>query len=416
MSIGLQQIWAKTEPFQSILTHSFISGIVAQVIVHKMIVPGVRNKLLALLSCTPEKFTDWIGYLVSLHDVGKIEGQFQYRWLPMKESMDKEGVKPDFPALNQIRHEKTTWRCLRERLWKEASNQSAAKFYADILEVHHQGKSGTEGDRQDLFWNHLQEEFEHWMRLRFLRSEELFLPPLGKENRGSVGALLLGIVILSDWIASSNYFAQAELWINQPDGEEHAKCLAEKFLMLSGLTSQAADFGNEFHDVWPNIPRDVMRGLQSETEALFQQAQERISVVLLEAPMGEGKTEAGIYAGIRMAKQWGKSGFYVGLPTAATSNQMVGRMRTLLKLHQFPDSVRLLHSMAWLVDGDNTQSWPKFETEEERYASSWLLPVRRGLLSSYAVGTVDQAMMSVLLVKYGVLRLLGLAEKNFGDR
>ena len=48
MSIGLQQIWAKTEPFQSILTHSFISGIVAQVIVHKMIVPGVRNKLLAL--------------------------------------------------------------------------------------------------------------------------------------------------------------------------------------------------------------------------------------------------------------------------------------------------------------------------------------------------------------------------------
>lgn len=251
MSIGLQQIWAKTEPFQSILTHSFISGIVAQVIVHKMIVPGVRNKLLALLSCTPEKFTDWIGYLVSLHDVGKIEGQFQYRWLPMKESMDKEGVKPDFPALNQIRHEKTTWRCLRERLWKEASNQSAAKFYADILEVHHQGKSGTEGDRQDLFWNHLQEEFEHWMRLRFLRSEELFLPPLGKENRGSVGALLLGIVILSDWIASSNYFAQAELWINQPDGEEHAKCLAEKFLMLSGLTSQAADFGNEFHDVCP---------------------------------------------------------------------------------------------------------------------------------------------------------------------
>ena len=123
MSIGLQQIWAKTEPFQSILTHSFISGIVAQVIVHKMIVPGVRNKLLALLSCTPEKFTDWIGYLVSLHDVGKIEGQFQYRWLPMKESMDKEGVKPDFPALNQIRHEKTTWRCLRERLWKEASGR-----------------------------------------------------------------------------------------------------------------------------------------------------------------------------------------------------------------------------------------------------------------------------------------------------
>ena len=36
---------------------------------------------------------------------------------------------------------------------------------------------------------------------------------------------------------------------------------------------------------------------------------------------------------------------------------------------------------------------------------------RRGLLGSYAVGTVDQAMMSVLMIKYGVLRLLGLAQK-----
>ena len=61
MSIGLQQIWAKTEPFQSILTHSFISGIVAQVIVHKMIVPGVRNKLLALQQLPPIRWLDVCG-------------------------------------------------------------------------------------------------------------------------------------------------------------------------------------------------------------------------------------------------------------------------------------------------------------------------------------------------------------------
>lgn len=62
MSIGLQQIWAKTEPFQSILTHSFISGIVAQVIVHKMIVPGVRNKLLAVIIVHSREIyrLDWI--------------------------------------------------------------------------------------------------------------------------------------------------------------------------------------------------------------------------------------------------------------------------------------------------------------------------------------------------------------------
>ena len=56
------------------------------------------------------------------------------------------------------------------------------------------------------------------MRLRFYALRNYFYPLLGKKTGGSVGALLLGIVILSDWIASSNYFAQAELWINQPDG------------------------------------------------------------------------------------------------------------------------------------------------------------------------------------------------------
>lgn len=412
IKISLSQVWAKTDPYQSILTHSTLSGIVAQVIVKKMLVSGVRKRLLTTLSCTEEQFLDWIGYVVSLHDIGKVEGQFQYRWPPMKEKMDKSGIQPAFLDTVPVRHEKTTCRCLKDRIWKNIGDRSSVRFYAGILEVHHQGKSGAEGEQQNRFWNQLQDEMEFQMRRRFLHSDQVFLPAVAKKDRGCVGALLLGIVILSDWVASSDYFSQAESWFSQPDAQKTAERLAEHFLDVSGLTVKNASFGMDFHSVWPNISRRGMRGLQNEVEKLFQETQERISVVLLEAPMGEGKTEAGIYAALQMAQQWGKCGFYVGLPTAATSNQMVGRMRSLLEMHQFSDSVRLLHSMAWLVDGQENQPWPKFETEEERYASGWLLPVRRGLLGSYAVGTVDQAMMSVLLVKYGVLRLLGLAEKT----
>lgn len=412
INIGLSQVWAKTDPYQSILTHSVLSGIVAQVIAKKVLVPGVRQRLLTTLSCTEEQFLDWIGYLISLHDIGKVEGQFQYRWPPMKEQMDKSGLKLTFPDTTSIRHEKTTCCCLKDRIWKDIGDRSSVKFYAAILEVHHQGKSGTEGERQNRFWNQLQDEMELQMRRRFLHSDQVFLPAVAKKDRGSVGALLLGIVILSDWIASCDYFSQAESWFHQPDAQKNAEHLTEHFLNVSGLTVQDVSFGMDFHSVWPNIPRKGMRGLQNEIEKLFQESQERISLVLLEAPMGEGKTEAGVYAALQMAQQWGKCGFYVGLPTAATSNQMVGRMRALLEMHQFSDPVRLLHSMAWLTDDQEDQPWPKFETEEERYASGWLLPVRRGLLGSYAVGTVDQAMMSVLLVKYGVLRLLGLAEKT----
>ena len=100
MQFDLHEIWAKTDPYQSILTHSTLSGIVAQVIARHMIAPGTLHRLSDALSCSTEKAINWIGYLVSLHDIGKIEGQFQYRWTAMREKMDQQGLKPDFPILN----------------------------------------------------------------------------------------------------------------------------------------------------------------------------------------------------------------------------------------------------------------------------------------------------------------------------
>ena len=99
----------------------------------------------------------------------------------------------------------------------------------------------------------------------------------------------------------------------------------------------------------------------------------------------------------------------MGLPTAATSNQMLGRVRGLLEMHQLGD-VRLLHSMAWLVD-DKTPTQQQFNVEDVQSVEDWLRPLRRGLLSENAVGTVDQAMAAALRIKYGFLRLIGLAQK-----
>ena len=78
--LTLTQIWAKSNPFQSILTHSLISGTVAQVLFEQMLAPGVRRQLCKRLSCNLTKLKQWVGYLVALHDIGKVEGQFQYRW------------------------------------------------------------------------------------------------------------------------------------------------------------------------------------------------------------------------------------------------------------------------------------------------------------------------------------------------
>lgn len=65
-----------------------------------------------------------------------------------------------------------------------------------------------------------------------------------------------------------------------------------------------------FCSVWPNILWDGMRPLQQQTEELFNQCGEKISLVLLEAPMGEGKTEAGLYAALKIAQAWEKRFLY----------------------------------------------------------------------------------------------------------
>ena len=411
MEITLESVWAKTDPFQSIVTHSILSGLIAQVIWNQM-PEGAQEELAQFLSCTQEQVKAWLGYLVSLHDIGKVEELFQWQWPEMRARIEQAGKKPEF-ADTKVRHERTTVEALNERIWKELGEEKSLRsFYAGVLGAHHQGKDGEGGSKHtknSSFWNGLQAELEETMRHLFLKTEVVSFPPVEKPQKGPAGALLLGLTILSDWIASGDLFADAETWFDPEKTWAEAEQKVERFLEDSGLCGSDVDFGRNFTDVWPNIPRDGLRGLQEDIEALFAETEERISVVLIEAPMGEGKTEAGIYAALQMARQWKKHGFYVGLPTSATSNQMVGRMREFLALHGLEDTVRLLHSMAWLVDEDLPEM--QFDTEEKAYAARWLLPVRRGLLAPYAVGTVDQAMMAVLMVKYGVLRLLGLAQK-----
>jgi len=73
-------------------------------------------------------------------------------------------------------------------------------------------------------------------------------------------------------------------------------------------------------------------------------------------------------------------------------------------------TVRLVHGMAWLVDEQTPVSPP--QVGEAGLALDWFRPKKRALLAAFGVGTVDQALMSVLAVRHGFLRLFGLAGKT----
>lgn len=405
----LEDIWAKTQPWQSLETHSKVSGIVAQTLLRQMLARGSIELLGQILHLDAQELFCFVGYFISNHDSGKCSPKFAALDEKTHNKMTAEGIRVSMMGPeNRTRHEKNTARIM-ERIWKnEGMERRTAGFLAGLLGAHHQGKNGDADDNLSQ-WQKWQDELERRLRRYFYGDTAVVWPVIAQTDRGTAGALLLGLTILADWIASGDIFADADNW--KADLKKQVETRAKAFVQDSGLGRQMIFPATDFSTVWPNISHAQMRPLQQEVESLFAQCDEKISLVLLEAPMGEGKTEAGMYTALKMAQQWGKDGFYIALPTAATSNQMVGRMRELFRMHDLEDTVRLLHAMAWLVDEQQPEP-DRIQTEDEAFARKWLEPLRRGLLSPYAVGTVDQVMQSVMLIKYGVLRLLGLAGKT----
>ncbi|MEA5145567.1 MAG: CRISPR-associated helicase Cas3' [Candidatus Limiplasma sp.] len=156
--------------------------------------------------------------------------------------------------------------------------------------------------------------------------------------------------------------------------------------------------------IWPQLQDDSLRPLQ---RVVLTQCQPEAGLTIIEAPMGEGKTEAAAFYAARLCGRTNRQGVYFALPTAATSNQMYKRINEMLSAIGMGDA-RLMHGMAWLV----AETLPEASTaEDEDEVSAWLRPMRRAMLAENAVGTVDQAMMAAMPVRFGCLRLLGLTGK-----
>ena len=85
---------------------------------------------------------------------------------------------------------------------------------------------------------------------------------------------------------------------------------------------------------------------------------------------------AGLFLAARLAQHWGKEGFYVALPTAATSNQMHGRVERMLESMGL-SRARLMHGMAWVVDTDGPEDEPEFYGEAAQDALLWTAPMRQ---------------------------------------
>ena len=178
--------------------------------------------------------------------------------------------------------------------------------------------------------------------------------------------------------------------------------------------------------------------------------------MILEANMGEGKTEAALLAAERLADRFHLGGVYYALPTQATVNAMFTRFTDWID--RLPAGNRPAFASVFLAHGkrdlndefaalrmrrhnDETSADTAFNTFNDDFELRWGMdhansdghprqPFRqpaacavrggqppgsregkRGNLSDFVVGTIDQVLMAALRSKHVVLRHLALAGK-----
>lgn len=233
-------------------------------------------------------------------------------------------------------------------------------------------------------------------------------------------ALLTAIVVVADWLASNQDYLPLHDTLAPADRAAVAfETIALPAPWTPEVPTQTADalLRTRFSDLGDAHARPIQTALLRAALTCRNPP-----LLIVEAPMGGGKTEAALLAAEALAARFGQGGVYIGLPTMATANPMFDRTLAWLKcsLGDQAASVSLAHGKAGLNDtyaGLLRQAWRGHVYDEEDadrgrpVVNSWLRGRRRAGLADFVVGTIDQGLFAALKAKHVALRHLGLAGK-----
>lgn len=375
---------------------------------------------------TADQTANLLSFWVALHDIGKAAPVFQQKAPNAKEELARQGF--DFSALlhRSIPHGTITPKIIQDQL---ASLEKIFKIDSSLLLKigisvgGHHGifprisefiglASATLGFKS--IWKDSIAEIIQDLGTVF-GVENLNLE--GRLLNESDLVLLAGLTTVSDWIGSSEQFFPFET--KRINCLEYASLAGEKAknaLASIGWTKPPSISPKTFPDLFPYCKnsRPLQKVAVDNSEKLKDP-----SLIIIEAPMGEGKTEAGLFLADHLISHLKHSGFYAALPTTATSNQMFSRILAFLE-NRFGGSktrvnFQLIHGQAVFSEAFASLSPNAIgglnETQDNVFAEEWFMPRKRSLLASFGVGTVDQILMATLQTRHGFVRLFGLANK-----
>ena len=434
LSSGARTLWAKLprdggETWLSLHTHMKDAAETAKLLWKHWLPHGLKE---LLRNSVPDAERLLI-FLAAAHDLGKAIPVFQ---------IIRRSASPVFDRVRQhvldcgfttgtivgkssIPHALASYAILvrhgvpRELAVIPGGHHGVPPSYTDLVEkVRSPGTYKNHTGFTDAAWIGVQDElYRYALKLAGLDD----LPPSRPDIAAQ--AILTGLVIMADWIASGNELFPLVALDAFSAGELSARSdrartawdvlnLPPRLELLTGEEYAAFDmYGERFEGI--TTPRPVQSAVLAAALEI-----NRPGIFIIEAPMGEGKTEAALVAAEIFAAGTGHGGLYFALPTQATSDGIFRRIAAWAGKIDYscaPRSIQLAHGKSRFNEDYQgiRLAAPNVgeDGDENLVVHAWFEGRKKNLLADFVVGTVDHLLMGALQQKHLALRHLGLAGK-----
>ena len=237
--------------------------------------------------------------------------------------------------------------------------------------------------------------------------------------------ILEGLLIMADWLASSEYLDQNQgvplfplIEIDQSWQDINMTARFQQAITSWDLGGewepQRVSSSDPYKERWGFEARPVQKRMTQVIGATTDPG-----MVIVEAPMGLGKTEIALIAAEQLAYITGRDGVFMGLPTQATTNAMFARVEAWLEiLSKSQDEnfqIKLMHSKAqfnqqYLKLPNALNVYGDTDEDGSVVVNTWFSG-KKSILTKFTVGTIDHLLLMGLKQKHLFLRHLGFSGK-----
>lgn len=363
-----------------------------------------------------------LAVLAFLHDLGKCNWGFQAKVNP--QARENAGHVLEAMALLAALGDlwPLTWRQLLEEIvgWFNGDDEAAMQML--IAAISHHGRpvswddyeqSAIERKAHHLWQKHdgidpLQglEELANTARATFPNAFATDAPAIAASP--ALQQRFAGLVMLADWIGSDTRFFP----FNTPPDRDRATFAREaagRALRVIGLEPPGRRACHDFVATFGFSPSALQSALLQDLDPT-----DTHRLLLVESDTGSGKTEAALAWFFRLYTENKVDGLYFGLPTRVAARELYERVRKAVDAAFEPETRPgpvLLAAPGYVkVDGEPVLPdpmgtlWDDNRCDLQREHLWAAERPKRFLAAPVGVGTIDQALLSVLQVKHSLLR------------